>query len=117
MVINTKYKPDPYRLLVISNDSGQEAKITLDEDTTYLEFKEQVTGRNVDVLFEDVPVTDEDNNLESLVDGVIFKAKRSEPGTSVQVNVTYDIDKTLEGIQDFVRKYNEVSSFINGSLL
>ena len=113
MVINTKYKPDPYRLLVISNDSGKEAKITLDEDTTYLEFKEQVTGRNLDVLFEDVPVTDEDNSLEALVDGVIFNARRSEPGTRVQVNVTYDIDKTLEGITAFVEKYNEVSSFIN----
>ena len=75
MVINTKYKPDSYRLLVISNDSGKEAKISLDEDTTYLEFKEQVTGRNLDVLFEDVPVTDEDNNLEALVDGIIFKQK------------------------------------------
>ena len=88
--------------MVISNDSGKEAKITLDEDTTYLEFKEQVSGRNLDVLFEDVPVTDEDNSLEALVDGVIFNARRSEPGTRVQVNVTYDIDKTMEGISAFV---------------
>ncbi len=117
MVINTKYKPDPYRLLVISNDSGKEAKITLDEDTTYLEFKEQVTGRNLDVLFEDVPVTDEDNNLEALVDGVVFNARRSEPGTRVQVNVTYDIDKTMESITAFVEKYNEVSSFINSQFV
>lgn len=113
MVINTKYKPDPFRLLVISNDSGKEAKITLDEDTTYLEFKEQVSGRNLDVLFEDVPVTDEDNSLEALVDGVIFNARRSEPGTRVQVNVTYDIDKTMESISAFIEKYNEVASFVN----
>ena len=117
MVINTKYKPDPYRLLVISNDSGKEAKITLDEDTTYLEFKEQVTGRNLDVLFEDVPVTDEDNNLEALVDGVVFNARRSEPGTRVQVNVTYDIDKTMESITAFIEKYNDVSSFINSQFV
>lgn len=113
MVINTKYKPDPYRLLVVSEKSGQEAKISIDEDTTYLEFKEQVTGRNLDVLFEDVPVTDETNTLKELVDGIVFNVKRSEPGTRVQVNVTYDVDATAENIKGFVDKYNEVSEFIN----
>ena len=111
MVINTGYQPDPYRLLVISEESGQEAKITIDEDTTFLEFKEQVTGRNLDILFEDVPVTDADNNLDELVDGINFNVKRSEPGTKVQLNITYDLDATVEGIQGFVDKYNEVVRF------
>lgn len=114
MVVNTKYQPDPYRLLVISEKSGKESKIFIDEDTTFLEFKEQVTGRNLDVLFEDVPVTDEDNNLEELIDGVVFNVKRSEPGTRVQVNITHDIDATMENIQGMVEGYNEVAKFING---
>lgn len=113
MVINTKYKPDPYRLLVVSEQSGEEARITIDEDTTYLEFKEQVTGRNLDVLFEDVPVTDTKNSLDELVEGVVFNAKRAEPGTKVEVNITYDVDKTIEGIKGFVDKYNEVAKYIH----
>ena len=45
----------------------------------------------------------------------LFSSKRrSEPGTRVQVNVTYDIDaRLMEGIKAFIEKYNEVSSFIN----
>lgn len=113
MVINTKYKPNPYRLLVISEQSGEEAKIYIDEDTTFLEFKEQVSGRNLDVLFEDVPVTDEDNNLEELVDGVVFNVKRSEPGTRVQVGIVHDIDATMESIANFVNSYNELAEAIN----
>ena len=113
MVINTKYYPEPYRLLVISEDSGHEAAVYIDEDTTFLEFKEQVTGRNLDILFEDVPVTDEDNDLDELIDGVVFNVKRSEPGTRVQVAVMYDIDSTVEAIQEWVNKYNEVAKFIN----
>lgn len=113
MVINTKYNPDSYRLLVISETSGQEAKIKIDEDTTFLEFKNQVAGQNLDVLFEDVPVTDVDNQLDELVDGVTFNIKRSEPGTRVQVSINYDIDKTVEGIKSFVEKYNQVSVFIH----
>lgn len=113
MVVNTKYKPDPYRLLVISEKSGEEAKILIDEDTTFLEFKEQVIGRNLDVLFEDVPVTDEDNILEELVDGVVFNVKRSEPGTRVQVNIVYDTEATMESIKGFVEKYNQLANAIN----
>lgn len=111
MVINTKFKPDSYRLLVVSADSGEEAKIVVDEDTTFLEFKEQVTGRNLDILFEDVPITDEDNTLDELLDGVVFNVKRAEAGTRVQVNVTHDMDATVEQIKAFVDKYNEIANY------
>lgn len=117
MVINTKYYPDAYRLLVISEQSGKEAQIYLDEDTTFLEFKEQVTGRNLDVLFEDVPVTDEDNTLDELIDGVTLSIRRSEPGTRIQISVVHDLDTTVEGIKNFVDKYNSVANFINGQFL
>lgn len=113
MVINTKYNPDSYRLLVISEKSGNEARINIDEDTTFMEFKNQVAGQNLDVLFEDVPVTDIKNSLDELVDGVTFNVKRAEPGTRVQINITYDVDKTMEGIKAFVEKYNQVSTFIH----
>jgi flagellar hook-associated protein 2 len=114
MVINTKYNPDSFRLLVISEKSGQEARIKLDEDTTFLEFKNQVAGQDLDVLFEDVPVTDTDNVLDELVDGVTFNVKRAEAGTRVQVNITHDVDKTMEGIKAFVDKYNQLSTFGHG---
>ena len=114
MVINTKYNPDSYRLLVVSEKSGQEARVKLDEDTTFLEFKNQVSGQDLDVLFEDVPVKDTDNTLDELVDGVTFNVKRAEAGTRVQVNITYDVDKTLEGIKSFVDKYNQLSTFGHG---
>ncbi len=114
MVINTKFQPDPFRLMVLSEKTGEESKITIDEDTTYLEFKDQVKGRNLDVLFEDVPVTDEDNALEALVSGVTFNAKRAEPGTRVEINITHDVEGTIENIKNFVKSYNEVAKFING---
>ncbi len=120
MVINTKYTEDEdgeetgsYRLLVISEKSGREAKVEIDPDTTFLEFKEQVTGRNLDVLFEDVPITDEDNTLDELLDGVTFNVKRAEPGTRVQVQVAHDVEKTVESIKTFVEKYNQVAAFIH----
>jgi flagellar hook-associated protein 2 len=111
LVINTKYNPDPYRLLLISEKSGEEARFNVDPDTTFLEFKEQVVGRNLDVLFEDVPVTGNENKLDELINGVNFHVKRSEPGTRIQVNITHDADKTIEGIKTFVDKYNQIVRF------
>ena len=113
MVVNTKYNPDSYRLLVLSEKSGTESRINIDPDTTFLEFKEQVTGSGLDVLFEDVPVTNDKNSLEELVDGVTFNVKRSEPGTRVQVNINYDVDSTIESIKAFVDKYNGIAKFVH----
>ncbi|MEZ4741653.1 MAG: flagellar filament capping protein FliD [Bdellovibrionota bacterium] len=113
MVVNTKYKPDPYRLLVVSEDSGKESKIIIDPDTTFLEFKEQVRGRNVDILFEDVPITDDDNILDELISDVTLNVKKAEPGTLVQISVVHDEDETYTSIANFVESYNKVASFIN----
>ncbi len=117
MVINTHYKPDSFRLLVISEKSGKEATIEVDEDTTFLEFKHQVAGRNLDVLFEDVPVTNDENMLKDLIDGVTLNFRRSEPGTEVQVSIIHDLDATIEGIRNFVAKYNEVATFVNNQFV
>jgi len=111
MVINTKQGPESFRLLVVSEESGQEARVEIDPDTTYMEFKNQVAGSNLDVLFEDVPVTDVKNQLDELVEGVVFNIKRSEPGTRVQVSVSHDIEATMEGIKGFVDGYNAIAQF------
>jgi flagellar hook-associated protein 2 len=118
MVLNTKENledpdADTYRLLVISEKSGKQARITIDPDTTYLEFKEQVTGKNLEVLFEDVPVFDEDNTLEALMPGLTLTAKRAEPGTKVSVKIDYDVDKSIELVKKFVESYNKVNTFVD----
>jgi flagellar hook-associated protein 2 len=113
MVVNTKYNPDSYRLLVLNEKSGAESRINIDPDTTFLDFKEQVTGTGLDVLFEDVPVTNDKNSLDELIDGVTFNVKRSEPGTRVQVNIAYDVDTTVESIKAFVEKFNGIANFVH----
>ncbi len=117
IIVNTGAEEDPYRLLVISEKSGKQAKIEIDPDTTYLEFKEQVTGRNLEVLFEDVPVTSPENTLTELVPGAVFDVHHAEPGTKVTLNITWDLDGTLTGIKDFVEKYNVVNNFIHEQYL
>ena len=118
VIINTKENledpdADSFRLLVISEKSGKAGKVFIDPDTTYLEFKEQMTGRNLEMLFEDVMVYDEDNTVEGLIPGLVINAKRAEPGTKVTLKIDFDVDQTLESISSFVDAYNKVSEFID----
>lgn len=117
IVINTKEgiedtEEDNYRLLVLSEKSGKEAKVTIDPDTTYLEFKEQITGRNLEMLFEDVKVYNETNKVTELFPGMVLDAKKAEPGTKVNIKIDYDVDKSLENVKKFVESYNKVNEFI-----
>lgn len=110
-IVNTGYADDPLRLLVSSVDTGEAAKISLDEDTTFLDFKTIKSAANLDARFEDVPVTSKENALGDLLEGVTLKAKRAEPGTKVQVNVQHDMDLTLTGIKSFTDSYNKIMGF------
>lgn len=118
IVINTKEhiendEEDNYRLLVLSEKSGKEAKVTIDPDTTYLEFKEQITGHNLEMLFEDVKVYNESNKVTELFPGMVLDVKKAEPGTKVNIKIDYDVDKSLESIKKFVESYNKVNDFID----
>lgn len=118
IILNTKEtledpEADSFRLLVISENSGKAGKVYIDPDTTYLEFKEQMSGRNLEMLFEDVMVFDEDNTVEGLIPGLVINAKRAEPGTKVTLKIDFDAEQTFESINGFVDAYNSVSDFID----
>lgn len=118
IILNTKEnlenpEQDSFRLLVISEKSGKAGKVFIDPDTTYLEFKEQMSGRNLELFFEDVAVFDDDNTVEGLLPGLVINAKRAEPGTKVTLKIDFDVDATVESISNFVGAYNKVTDFID----
>lgn len=111
MIINTGMKEDPFRLLVSSLKSGEDTVMELDPDTTFTEFKQLTAAQDLNVKFEGVDVRRESNKLNDLIDGVNLQAKGAEPGTKIQVEIRHDLDKTSDGIKDFVKQYNQVIDF------
>ncbi len=114
-IINTGISDEPFRLLVTSEKTGEAAKLLVDPDTTFLDFKKLKEAANLDVRFEDVDVQRADNKLDDLVEGVKLKAKRAEPGTKVTVNVTHDVDKTMVSIKDLTENYNKIAKLAHES--
>jgi flagellar hook-associated protein 2 len=116
-IVNTGDVSDgakPFRLLVASATTGTLAKINLDPDTTFLDFDHLKVAKDLDVMFEDVPIARAENKVGDLLDGVQINAKRAEPGTKVTVNVTHDADKTVASIKTFTETYNKITGFVNG---
>jgi flagellar hook-associated protein 2 len=110
-VINTGFKDDPFRLLVSSIESGENLELEIDPDTTFTEFKSQVKPQDLKLKFEGVDVKRASNALTDLVDGVSLKASKAAPGTAVTVTVAHDVDRTADGVREFVNHYNEIQAF------
>lgn len=111
MVVNTGQKEDPFRLLVSSVDSGKDAVLSIDPDTTFTDFNGITEPQNLRMKFEDVDVQRKGNKLDDLIEGVSLRAKQAAPGTKIQVDVKQDVEKTGQGLKDFVKQYNEISAF------
>ncbi len=110
-VINTGRPEDPYRLMVQNQKSGSEARVHLDEDTTHLNFEEISKPRDLAMKFEGVDVQRSKNEVGDLIEGLSLETKKAAPGTLVKLDVKPDVDSTLEGIKQFVDKYNTVAGF------
>lgn len=112
-IIDTGIGSEPFRLSVVGEKTGAAARIKIDEDTTHLGFEKIKSGRNLDLSIDDVQVSRPDNQIQDLIPGLKLEAKRSEPGTRVQMAVKPDLDKTVANLKDFTGKYNEIANFAN----
>ena len=113
MVVNSGIGDEPWRLMVSSERTGEAARISIDADTTFLDFREQVRGRNLDIKFEDMDVSRATNDVPDLLGSVSLKANKAAPGTNVQVSVSHDIDATMSGIKTFAEKYNQIAGYVH----
>ena len=112
-IVNTNIQPAPYRLVVSSVSTGQNASLQVDGDTSFLSFVRQTEPQDLDVVFNGLRIGGGSNKLNELAPGVDFEFKKASPGTLVTVNVTKDIDASIEGIKKFVSSYNDLASFVN----
>ncbi|RCW44810.1 flagellar filament capping protein FliD [Paenibacillus prosopidis] len=73
-----------------------------------------VTGANAEVLFNDIPAEYESNTFK--IADITFTAKEKS-ATVVNINVTQDVDSTVDTIKNFVAKYNSLIDEVNKELL
>ena len=112
-IVNTNIEPAPYRLVVSSASTGEKASIHIDGDSTFLSFLQQTKPSDLDATFNGIQIGGGSNKLSELAEGVDFEFKKASPGTTVTVNVSKDIDASMESLKKFISTYNDLSSFVN----
>ncbi len=110
-IVNTGISEEPFRLLVSSVETGAEAVMEIDGDTTFAEFKSLSDPTNLTAKFEGVDISRANNKLDDLIEGVSLSAKKASQGEKIQINISHDIEMTSTGIKDFVKQYNDLVSF------
>ena len=119
-ILNTGDSDDPYKLILQSKETGEEARITnlsTDIDATtssgVADFdtvgSEQVLGQNASFVFNGVTVERATNSVNDLIEGLTLELK-DETTSNVTITVSSDSESIKEDIEDFVSKYNAVNA-------
>jgi flagellar hook-associated protein 2 len=122
-ILNTGTAATPaYRLVLGSNETGQDQAITIVEDKTEIETKKkgvdtfQAARDSQIVLGEGVGAVTIDrasNTFTDVISGLTLNLQAADLGNPVTISVTQDNTAVKEGISNFVSSFNEVVEFIN----
>jgi flagellar hook-associated protein 2 len=122
-ILNTGTETTPaYRLVLGSNETGQDQAITIVEDNTEIETKKkgvdtfQAARDSQIVLGEGVGAVTIDrasNTFTDVISGLTLNLQAADLGNPVTISVTQDNTAVKEGISNFVSSFNEVVEFIN----
>lgn len=102
---------------MISKTTG-EGTITLNDNGSNFFANAKLTtvesGKNAQFTLDGISATRTSNTF--LVDGVTYTLLAAKPGVEQKVTLTQDTDAVFNAIKNFVDKYNELISKINGEL-
>jgi len=116
-VMETGDATTPYRLVVAGQDTGVSNAVSL--DTSGLDsatgelpsFTEATAAADAQIEVNGVLVTDNDNDIESAIQGVTFHANEVTSST-VEVNVSRDDDSMVTKLKTVVTAWNAVMSHV-----
>lgn len=111
-VLNTGDGANPYRLMITSEETGDDGSFTINGGTTGLTFTEEVTAENAEIEVNGVTVFSDTNTLQDVVPGVTLTLNSESIGP-VTVAVNRDFEGIEANLQGFVDSYNAVMDFIS----
>jgi len=115
-VLNTNADSNPYRLVVSSDETGEDNTLDLSA-LTDLTFSNMVTGRDAEIEVNGITVTSSDNSFQDSIPGVdiTVNAAQESNADSIQVTVNRDADAIADKVQNFVDRYNNVVMTYNSN--
>ena len=103
---------NPYKLIVKSAETGEANRITISTDSdSFTNGLSRIGDPAKDAVFSfnGVTITRSSNKIDDLIDNVHIELKESG---KTEVTIIDDNTKIIDGIKNFVEKYNEVAKKI-----
>lgn len=119
-VVDTGIGSDPYKLVLTSEDTGEDASFTLEADGANAALTSlvgdltgnQVNAENARIEFQGVTVERSSNTVDDLITGVTLTLKDTDATLDTTLTISADATATGDKVQEFVDKYNAVVDFI-----
>jgi flagellar hook-associated protein 2 len=121
--------PGQYRLVLTGRSTGSANAFTVsstlsggtglvftdtDNDGTYGDdgADSSVSARDAALTINNIPVTSTTNTLDSVIPGVIMTLSKKDATKAVLIEVTESADEAKSQLDEFVKAYNELMSFL-----
>src|SRR6185503_15150609 len=121
--------PGQYRLVLTGRSTGSPNAFTVnstlsggtglvftdtDNDGTYGDTAADsaVSATNAALTINNIPVTATSNTVDSAIPGVIMTLSKKDPTKTVLIEVTESADEAKSQLDEFVKAYNELMSFL-----
>ena len=102
-----------YRLVVSGNDTGASNTIALSTNLAAFSggFTEAVSAEDASLTVNGVSITDSDNTIDSVIQGVTFELTETTTSAAT-ITVSLDEDTIVDRVSAFIEAYNSVISYV-----
>jgi len=116
-ILNDGSDTTPYRLILTSADSGEDAAFTADfsglSGGTSPVLSNITLATDASLLIDSIPVVSSANTVTDAITGLTFNLLDADANANITVNIATDDEAILENIQAMVDAYNDLFSFIH----
>lgn len=99
--------------IITNNEGGGTLDFGVLTATTQGYDMQTTAGQDAKVEIDGVAVTQSSNSFDDIIGGITIDLKRVEPGSTVNLTISRDIDSIKSSINDFIAEYNNIIEFIN----
>ncbi|MCC5791824.1 MAG: flagellar filament capping protein FliD [Legionellaceae bacterium] len=77
------------------------------------EMSETIAAQNNLTRINGLLLDNDSNELKHAIEGISLNLNKADPNTTVRLDITQDKSKMVEGVNQFIKQYNETMSVLN----
>jgi flagellar hook-associated protein 2 len=101
-----------YKINLQASKTGVNNGYTLNENGTAFNFSQINAAQDSKMSVDGEQITRSSNSISDAIDGITFQLDKETGGRNLRLEVARNNQAVKDAIQDFVKKYNEIATYI-----